>query len=262
MQKFIITSILILSFSKPAQGVVPLSYQGELHLFGVIGQSQFVGVAPVPAIHPESDTVFIFRNNYKWGYGAEPVDLNSGQVDLVSKDSYANMTPAIPFAVRLEELGREGVGLIPCAKDGSSIDQWQKANEETTLYGSCWKRMLAAQTMGDLDGIIFFQGEYDAHTVALAEAWPAKFVQFVMDIRDDLHNPDLPIVFAQMGTNGAPNSYIGWEALKVGQAAIDIPNVSMITTDDLSRYDVVHLSAAGSITAGRRFAEAMNALLP
>ena len=109
------------------------------------------------------------------------------------------------------------IGMIPCAKGETSIMQWQQDYSDQTLYGSCLKRIHAAQLYGSVDGIIFFQGEAD--TVDPAEApflplavenYAPMFEKYIEDMRADLENSKLPIVFAQIGRNSNTEKYRNW----------------------------------------------------
>ncbi|MEO1400996.1 MAG: sialate O-acetylesterase, partial [Cyanobacteria bacterium J06635_1] len=187
--------------------VIPEQYHGQLHLFVLAGQSNMSGLAELPAnqtIHPQ---VFTFGNDYHWQPAQEPVDSPIGQVDLVSLDPEAGFGPSVAFAkAMLADNPDLVIGLIPCANGGSTITAWQRDRSDQTLYGSCLKRIQAASTMGKVSGVLFFQGEADAldpkSAVALqpaADAWATRFTQFATDLRSDLAQPTLPIVYAQIG---------------------------------------------------------------
>jgi hypothetical protein len=95
------------------------------------------------------------------------------------------------------------IGLIPCAKNSSGTIQWQRDLSDQTLYGSYLKCIRAASPMGEIAGIHFFQGETDAvdptqypNPPSHSTEWSALFTAFITDLRNNLNQPDLPIVFA------------------------------------------------------------------
>ena len=140
---------------------------------------------------------------------------------------------------------------------------WRKSLSENTLYGSCLKRVRAASTMGQVAGLLFFQGEADAIDPALyqesalfPDEWRIRFELFVNDWRDDLAAPDLPVVFAQIGRHAAPNIYVNWALVQEQQRSVELPFCQMITTADLVLADPVHFSPESYTILGRRFAEA------
>ena len=78
-------------------------------------------------------------------------------------------------------------------------------------------------------------------------------------IREDIGDPNLPFVFAQIGQYpGLPYPQDYWAVVRAEQASISIDCVAMITTADLSEGDVHFTSEAYDII-GERF---YNALAP
>jgi len=84
--------------------------------------------------------------------------------------------------------------------------------------------------------------------------------------RRDLGHPRLPVVFCQIGAlgpelRGRPR-YRYWDQLKAAQAAVCLPGVAMVRTDDLPlKPDGLHLSTPGQLILGRRLAAALHRLL-
>jgi len=244
---------------------IPDQLQGKLKLYVLVGQSNMVGTADVPEDIRTSANIYTFGNDYRWRLSNAPIDDATDQVDIVSRDKNAKFGPALPFAQALiEQNNNQIIGLIPCANSGSSITDWQKNPSDQSLYGSCLKRIRAASTMGIVSGILFFQGETDAidpeqfpNLNPDPEAWAEKFATFAFNFRADIGNPDLPLVYAQLGqpTNIAELPH--WNAVKQQQASLQIPNAAMITTEDLP-MDGVHFTTQSYQTIGERFAAAMN----
>jgi hypothetical protein len=247
------------------EDAVPRELQGELAMFILAGQSSMSGRGDIPgsgqATHPR---VFALGNDYRWRLAREPVDDPKDQVDPVSKDPDAGFGPSMAFATTLlQERPDMAVGLIPCARGGSSIYQWQRNLSENSLYGSCLKRARAATTMGEVAGILFFQGEADAmdpalytESVVLPDEWGDRFVSMVNGWRGDLDMPQLPVVFAQIGSHAAPQIFVNWTVVQEQQSQVQLPYSAMITTSDLALKDGVHFTAESYHTIGERFAEA------
>jgi len=171
---------------------------------------------------------------------------------LAFADSLANIHPGI------------NIGLVPCAKEGSSITQWNHSKKQTTLYASCLARSLTAAKSGIIKGLLWYQGESDTYSAQAASAWPRKFEALVKAFRRDLNLPHLPVVFAQVGKLGGAYAhqaaYNHWETLKRAQEQIDLPHVVMVKADGLETSDGVHLTAASNYELGRIMAEAMDKL--
>lgn len=235
----------------------------DLAIFLLIGQSNMTGVAPLDGPQEVDPGLFVFGNDYRWHYATDPLDRSENQVDLVSHDGdFPGVGPGMSFAKTLHELNPElQIGLVPCAKIGASMDAWERDLSDQTLYGSCLKRAKAASVQGEICGILFFQGEKDARKTETAEAWKRKFERFVSDIRMDLGKPDLPIVFAQIGSHDDPQRYPAWDIVQEQQASVDLPGVVIIRTDDLPIGDLAHFTSDSYRTIGERFATGMDSLL-
>ena len=249
---------------------IPEQVIGKLSLFILAGQSNMVGYGE---IHPEDveidPKVLVFGNDYRWRYAREPIDDPTGQVDLVSIDIGAGFSCGTTFAKTLLTYHPSTyIGLIPCAKGGSSIEEWQRNLSESSLYGSCLKRSLAASPMGRIKGLLFFQGETDAldpdlepQKIKSPFQWEEKFQKFVKDIRNDLKIYDLPIVFAQIGVNKNSKEFKNWKIVQEQQSRVRLPNCKMIKTDDLFLKDEIHFDNKSYRMIGERFGLAMKEIL-
>lgn len=245
---------------------LPAEFHGQLALFALAGQSNMSGWAPLPAeqtLHPRA---FLFGNDYRWRLAQEPIDHPEGQVDRISLDQGSELgtSPGLAFAnALLKDKPEMVVGLIPCAKGNTTLHEWRRNLGDDTLYGSCLKRMAAATTMGEVAGLLFFQGEADAlnpeqynDRILSAYDYGERFSQFVNDLRRDLARPNLPIIFAQIGSHASPDAFTNWAVVQAQQAAVNIPCVAMITTSDLPLRDGVHYTTESYQIIGERFAAA------
>ena len=243
---------------------VPQAYRGKMSLFILVGQSNMVGWAPIPQEEKTDPRIYVFGNDYHWRVAGEPIDDAYNQVDKVSEDRIAGSGPALSFAfASLDRHPQAVIGLIPCAKNSSGIAQWQRNLSDQTLYGSCLKRARAASPMGHISGVLFLQGETDAQDPTLYPDpepqpfdWGPLFAAFITDLRNDLHEPELPVVFAQLGHDPLSKDFPNWKIVQEQQSSIDLPMTAMITTDDLPLLDGLHFTTDSYRTIGRRFAEA------
>ena len=243
---------------------IPESYRGQMSLFILVGQSNMVGWASIPSPEKTDPRIYVFGNDYHWRIASEPVDNAFNQVDKVSEDHIAGYGPALAFAfASLDRHPQTVIGLIPCAKNSSGIVQWQRNLSDQTLYGSCLKRARSASPMGRISGILFLQGETDAQDPVLYPQpepqpfdWALLFTSFITDLRNDLHEPELPVVFAQLGADPFSKDFPNWRIVQEQQSSIDLPMTTMITTDDLSLLDGLHFTVDSYRTIGRRFADA------
>jgi hypothetical protein len=243
---------------------IPKEHQGQMRLFILAGQSNMVGWAPIPEGERTDPRIYVFGKDYRWRLADHPIEDASNQVDLVSENLIAGFGPSMEFA--FASLARHPdliIGLIPCANNSSGIIQWQRDLSDQSLYGSCLKRVRAASTMGEIAGILFFQGETDAidpiqypDPAPHPAVWSELFTAFISDFRHDLNLPDLPVVFAQLGSTWSPQSYPNWDSIKQQQASLEIPGSAMITTADLPLLDGIHFTTDSYRIIGMRFSEA------
>jgi hypothetical protein len=272
---FIIASksgrIALLTLGKPTRTLgeindhIPEEFQGRLSLFILAGQSNMSGHGELPSAQSFDPKVFTFGNDYRWRVAREPIDAADGQVDEVSRDNEAGVGPGLAFATALvAHYPDTGIGLIPCAKGASAIEEWQRHLSDNTLYGSCLKRIRAATTMGSIAGLLFFQGEADAidplrHPEQSLSPfdYATKFSTFVNDLRHDLTLPYLPVVFAQIGSHAAPGVFVNWNIVQEQQQRTDLPCATMIVTNDLALKDTVHFTTESYRIIGQRYAEAL-----
>ncbi len=248
---------------------LPDELVGKMSLFVMAGQSNMSGKGTLPEIQHVNYHIYVFGNDYRWRLALEPIDSPMGQVDEVSRDLYARYSPALSFATNLHAMEPERIiGLIPCAKGETSIMEWQQDYSDQSLYGSCLKRIRAAGLFGKVDGIIFFQGEADtvdpemaSHLPLAVNNYAEMFEKYISDMRTDLGDPSLPVVFAQIGSNKNSQKYINWAIIQQQQKEVELTCSAMITSDDLELRDEVHFTTASYQVIGARFAQAFHDLL-
>jgi hypothetical protein len=258
----VISGVRLLSFTAAPLDAVP---QDAL-IFILAGQSNMSGrgrLEDMPALKT-SDNLFVYSNAGKWQKAQEPIDDPRGQIDQVSADHKAGVSPGLAFAARLAELmpGRE-IALVPAAKGNTSFADWARNPSRNTLYGSMIARAKEAQQRGCLAGLLWYQGESDSNDAAATRAWPAWFERFVADVRTDLDAPDLPVVMTVLGPNTFPEKYSGWDGFVQMQQTMALPpNVIRVSANDLEGEPRgPHLVTKSYIELGRRYAEALAPVL-
>lgn len=229
---------------------VPIAPKRKLYVMA--GQSNMVGhgsLSQVPDF-PLAYRIWIYGYNEQWRAGAEPMSdhtgITSGNSVFFDDEDLASCGMAFGNVKAQDRL----VGLIPCAKGGTSIAQWQKGG---ALYAAMANRINAALEEGtELAGICWYQGEEDTRTLAKSNAFKALTEQFFTDLLNDY---GVPIKFCQLGPNPSLSDRPYWNAVKTSQASISMANVSMIATDDLQTIsDKVHMNTASLIAIGERLA--------
>jgi hypothetical protein len=222
-----------------------------------------------PALTPEyrlpDPRILVYGNDGVWRPAVEPIDSAAGQIDPVSADPMAGVGPAVAFARRLvEQQPRRRVILVPCAKGGTSIDVWARADARTTLYGSCLARVRETAARGRLAGLLWYQGESDARDATSAGSWSAKFTRVVEDFRSDLRDPDLRVLVVGLAdpplTGVNASRFPAWRAVQDAQRDLRLPNSVHVSAAQLPmKADQLHLTTAGQIALGQRMADAWEA---
>ena len=134
----------------------------------------------------------ILRLNAKlqWEVAREPlhVDIDVGKT--------CGVGPGLAFANEVLRIKGESVvvGLVPCAKGGTRIGQWSKGS---SLYNELVRRASESVKGGDggtIRALLWYQGESDTVREEDAEDYRHKMENFIMDLRSDLHLPNLLVI--------------------------------------------------------------------
>uniref|UniRef100_M8CD78 Sialate O-acetylesterase domain-containing protein n=1 Tax=Aegilops tauschii TaxID=37682 RepID=M8CD78_AEGTA len=92
---------------------------------------------------------------------------------------------------RLEPPGTAGVGLVPCAVGGTAIREWARGEH---LYEQMVRRARAATECGEIEAVLWYQGESDAESDAETAAYQGNVERLIANIRADLGMPHLPFI--------------------------------------------------------------------
>jgi hypothetical protein len=248
--------LALLAWAPPcsARDIYLLMGQSNMSGRGAIGDLTAVERLPDPRIS-------LFANDGRWRAALDPLDDTVGQTDAVSADDNAAVGPGLFFARAMEG----PIGLVPCAKGGSAITHWAPDQERSSLYGSCMARARKAAKRGRIAGIIWYQGESDARTPELAQAWHPAFLSLVEHMRRDLGRPNLPLVVIALAD--APevienaNKYPAWSHVQAAQQSLFLPHMALVSAQGLPRdVDGLHLTTAAYRTLGPMLASAMRAI--
>ncbi|MEY4547015.1 MAG: hypothetical protein RL685_3210 [Pseudomonadota bacterium] len=166
------------------------------------------------------------------------------------------------------------IGLVPDAIAGVDIDIFRKGvvsqrrgefflppdNQRNSAYETVVERLLLAQQVGVIKGILFHQGESDAANGTLQNAWPGKVQGLVQDIRTDLGLGNVPFLAGELLANGAPQNGCCGNAMNPRVNALPnlLPNAFVVPGTGLGvQTDGLHYDVAGQREFGRRYAQVM-----
>ncbi|UCH35549.1 MAG: sialate O-acetylesterase [Armatimonadota bacterium] len=250
-------------------------------LWVLAGQSNMQGVGKVSELPPPTATVHMFTMDDRWAPAREPLHPLFESKDeahwhgLVPKDKTReeilpgvrqgarspdarSVGPGLPFGWELYRITGVPVGLIPCARGGTSLEQWSPAMKDEggkSLYGAMLRRVAAAG--GRVRGVVWYQGESDANPDA-AGTYEQRFVDFVSATRADLAHPDLPFLYVQIGrfiipSDGRPSP---WDIVREAQRLAEprLTHAAVVPAADGTLVDAIHLDTAAQMKVGKRLA--------
>ena len=236
---------------QPSKQEPTASPREQVHLYLLMGQSNMVGRAVITEedkwTHPR---IVAINLQHEWEPARNPLphtDTSGGGVG-----------PGMTFARTMAEQNQSvTIGLVPCAKGGSSMGQWAKGE---LLYETAVRRTLEAKKRGTLKGILWHQGESEVGREQLATTYLQRLTDMFADLRADLGEPDVPIVIGEIGRYLYDPQYP--YAKPVNEALAQIPERvahSILTTSEglTHKGDDTHLDTESQREMGERYARKM-----
>ena len=243
-----------------------LGQGGAVPVFVFAGQSNAVGVdtrdeLKVDQLAPQPNVLFYGPNESGniWG----PLTPSSNSPNLIDGlgRTGGSFGPEISAGKTISDaLGGALVAEVKLAVGATALfDRWNPAGGD--LYQSMVARV--NQSLADLQtqlgrtgyvaGFFWMQGESDALSDAFRDDYADNLRNFIVSVRRDFNNPDLPFVFGQIIDFGPPSSTI----LRGQQQAVaddnTVTNKAFILTDDLCHHDFIHFNGRAIYTLGVRF---------
>lgn len=236
-------------------------------IFLLMGQSNMSGRGIMPASVPTNAKVWAFGKDYRVTQATEPSDTGaSGAVDAIYTGPLAG-GEAYSIATRFGgNVATANPGyqvlLIQCALGGTPITAWTRDLSDSTLYGACMKRARAAHVgQGRYAGVLWLQGEWESGepTADEANAWGGYFAKMAADLRADMGQARLPIVYGE--TMSSPS--LPWLSIVQAQqasAATQIPGSGYVALSDLTPGNGDHWDTPNLNIIADRFANTWQSL--
>lgn len=159
---------------------------------------------------------------------------------------------------------KQRIAFIKGSRGGTTIEQWgpgQPGKPDT--QGECYrlyvdtvaKAIAALKADGHtptIRALLWHQGESNAKDST--EAYQAKLEKFIARIREDVGNPDLPVLVGEVIDNGQRDT------IRAAQKAIPgvVKNTIFVTVDGLTSSDKgTHFDTKSVLELGQRFAAAL-----
>lgn len=211
---------------------------------GVINET-WDGIVPLES-RPKT---MILRLNAQlnWEQAMEPIHRD------IDWNKTCGVGPAMAFAngVLVSDSSFGMVGLVPCAIGGTNISEWGKGSR---LYNEMVRRAAAAVLDGGvIRAVLWYQGESDTVFREDAERYKGNLEKFILDLRDDLQSPVLPVFQVALASGSGPYT----ETVREAQLGIRLPNVMTVDAKGLLlEPDGLHLTTPAQVRLGQMLANA------
>ncbi|PHN02902.1 sialate O-acetylesterase [Flavilitoribacter nigricans] len=231
----------------------------KVWVFVMAGQSNMAGRAAIEA----QDRI---RNH-------RILTINEGNEVVTAREplhfyepSGAGLDCGIAFGTAmLQDLPEDvSILLIPTAVGGSSISQW--INDEThrgvQLLTNFRQRLSVAKNYGVQKGILWHQGEADAHREDRIQSYQDNLQLLFEEFRKIGGDGSLPIVVGQLGSFATNQD--AWDRINAAITAYTLSDAQceLVETADLQdKGDQIHFNSAAQRALGRRYAAAILSLM-
>ncbi|KAG2571748.1 probable carbohydrate esterase At4g34215 [Panicum virgatum] len=143
-----------------------------------------------------------------------------------------------------------GIGLVPCAVGGTAIREWARGER---LYEQMVCRARVAARYGEIEAVLWYQGESDAESDAAAAAYRGNIERLIANVRADLGMPQLPFIQVALASGDKRNI----EKVRSAQFRVNLPNVVTVDAMGLAlNEDNLHLTTESQVKLGNMLAEA------
>jgi len=220
-------------------------------IFILAGQSNMAGRA---LVEPEDtlahQRILSIDKERQHIYAKEPLHFY--------EPSMAGLDCGVSFARTLIEDIPDSISilLIPTAVGGSSISQWlgDSLHRNVKLLSNFKDHINTAKNHGEIKGILWHQGESDAHPGGIPE-YHLRLSELFKIFRTTAENEKLPIIIGELGSYSRDAE--NWKMInsKILDYSRSDPNSFIVSTSDFTHNgDGVHFNSTGQRLMGQRMA--------
>jgi sialate O-acetylesterase len=262
------------------KSVVENVFVGDVWILA--GQSNMEGYGKLIDAARSHSKVRAFYMDDKWQIAKDPIHNVSHAIAKVHqvigkkqnfvKPASLGTGPGVSFGISMYRCTGVPQGLIACARGGTHMAEWSpvlKRKGENSLYGAMYKRFV--MNGSKIAGVVWYQGCGETLSDNDTRKYTQRMKKFIATLRNDLNDPNLPIVIAQIGrcvrclTCDEPNCrpmMRNWNKIQEQQRtlAASFHKLAIVPTIDLTLDDTIHISGKDQQRLGSRFAQAMAAL--
>ena len=232
------------------------SQKENFHIYLLMGQSNMAGRGLVEPIDTIAHTrVLMLDKDNSWVPAKNPIHF-----DKPIAGTGLGLTFGKLMANENDDIT---IGLVPCAKGGSSINQWfpDSMHQATNTYP--YNEMIAkakkAMADGTLKGILWHQGEADTKSMSDITGYHNKLNSMLNLLTSDLRLQSVPMVMGEIGYFFAQSRPLVAEMnLLFKQIANQTECLALVSASDLShKGDSVHFDSKSYRKLGERYASKM-----
>ncbi|MFC1805896.1 sialate O-acetylesterase [Planctomycetota bacterium] len=236
-------------------------FLGVGDLWVIAGQSNSAGYGRGPYVDPPELGVHLFRNSETWALASHPLNESTDTAHPVNREGgNPAHSPYLAFGRLLTAELRHPIGLVQTSLGGSALAAWNPAEPgDAPLFDN----MLHCIGLvgGRVKGILWYQGESDTGSQALAETYEGRFIRAVQAWRAATGIPDLAVITVQLNrVHGVPAEWNDTTWSLVREAQRQIPNaldrVVVVPSIDCPLADGIHTAPGGNMLLGERMARA------
>lgn len=228
----------------------------NFHIYILMGQSNMAGrgemVEPYASQH--HDRVWMLNAQNQFVQAKHPMHFD--------KPSIVGVGPGLSFGIEMAKQSPTiKIGLVPCAVGGSSINSWviNGYDEATKTHplDDAVQRILAAQKLGIIKGILWHQGESDSEADKRI-GYTDKLNTLIAQIRNITQQNDLPFIIGELGYFN--QNYQDFNQLLSSFRAPSL-HMAVVSAKDLTaKSDHIHFDSWSATELGKRYALAMQQL--
>lgn len=231
----------------------------KLWIFMMAGQSNMAGRGKIePQDKILNDRILTINSENEIVVAKEPLHFY--------EPSGAGLDCGISFGTEMLRQVPEDISLllVPTAVGGSSIEQWIHDEEHrgVILLSNFQRRMKAALEHGVLKGVLWHQGEADAHHADKIQSYRENMETLFTKFRRIAIHDSLPIVVGKLGAYSVNQE--SWDQINTSIETYVLSDeyAEIVETSDLEdRGDKIHFNSAAQRTLGKRYAATILTLI-
>lgn len=198
--------------------------------------------------------------------------LASDPQPLAMSDGSVLGSPWPSFGDALRPLTQVPIGIVSVPWGGTAVESWlPNSNDQRQLFLRIKNVLAQFENWGGVRAILWHQGEADTYASTPSETYETRLKQVIMAT---FRETSFPIVWFVAEASYYPTLFMKEKYLAAGEAivaaqrrVVDGKRVFKgAATDDLTglryrKYDFIHMNATGLEIHGKRWAEAVNAVI-